>query len=89
MTLIAPLAISSCLISALQVMLLIADAQLRRTTGHSVLARSINAGITPSSASWTWFPCKIVFSPGEFGQKHNSHRSSDLHMKTVDGGGLS
>ena len=56
----APLAISSCLTSALHVMLLMAEAQFLRTTGHSVLARSINAGITPSSASWTWFPCKYV-----------------------------
>lgn len=53
----APLAISSCLTSALHVMLLMAEAQFRRTTGHSVFARSISAGITPSSANWTWFPC--------------------------------
>lgn len=55
----APLAINSCLTSALHVMLLMAEAQFLRTTGHSVLARSISAGITPSSANWTWFPCTI------------------------------
>lgn len=56
MTLMAPLTMSSCRTSALHVMLLMAEAQFRRTTGQSVLARSISAGITPSSASWMWFP---------------------------------